>query len=134
MNFQKYLDTTYWFIQPPSVLTFFDKFTGYASAALALVGILFWIWARFMPTPVHKKLINKFANFAFTIGIFGLLWFGMRYEYTPIFSDRIWPLLIGLGGIVWFVIVAKYALTGFRRERTEWANQQVKEKYLPKKR
>jgi hypothetical protein len=64
----------------------------------------------------------------------GLVWFGFRYENTPIFSKRMWPGLIGLIGLVWLFFVVKYFVTEFSKDRAQYNNELIRNKYISKAR
>src|SRR5688572_16333325 len=134
MNFQELFDSFFWFQQPSIALSFWDHAAFYKSVGLVVLGVVLFGLRRFTQNPINKKLINKISNLAFTVGLFGLSWFGFRYENTPIFAKRMWAGLIALGALVWLVFLLKYWLIDYRREKSEHAAQVMREKYLPKKR
>ena len=134
MNFQEITDSFFWFQQPSINLSFWDHLAFYKSVGLVVIGLGLWALRRYTKHPINKKLLAKFSNFAFTVGIFGLSWFGLRYENTPIFAKRMWAGLIAIGALIWLAFILKYWLTSFRREKADYESQVVKEKYMPKKR
>lgn len=100
---------------------------------LFLLGIVFLIVKRFVNNPVTRKLLTKLVAKDLTMGLVGLFWAGMRYENTPIFAKRFWVGLILAVFVLWFGYILKYMFFGFRREKKEYADLQMRNKYMPGK-
>jgi uncharacterized membrane protein (DUF485 family) len=124
-------DINFWIRVPSLNLASEDLILGYLFAGLTLVAISCWITRMFIRHKVTKKLLNKIFTVLFTTGLIGLIWFGLRFEATPIFSTRYWAALIFLIGLIWFGFVAKYYILHYRRERSEYDDEALKKKYLP---
>lgn len=127
------LDPNFWFTQPSIVLSHTDLILGYISAGVAVLGVVLLVIGKFIGNVIHKKLFRKFGNLGLTMGLVGLFWFGLRYENTPIFEQRYWMGLVGLGSIVWLIFILKYLVFNFRPELVENAKEELRRKYLPKK-
>lgn len=125
-------DHFFWFLQPSSVLSHADKVFGYSSLGVLIAAIIFRVLASVDKNQVHQKLFLKLWHMACTIGIFGLFWFALRFENTPILAQRYWFGLIIIIGIIWFVYVLKYIIFEFPKEKQEFSRELVKSKYLPK--
>lgn len=125
-------ETYFWFIQPTSYLINYDRFFGYFFAGLTVAGLILWVLAWYGKHPVVKKILNRVKNLFITIGVIGLIWFGFRYENTPIFAKRMWPGILGIIGLIWFGFVARYLIFDFAKEKREHDAELLKSKYLPK--
>jgi len=128
----KIFDYFFWFIQPASILAHADKVFGYSSVGLLIVGVIFRVAAAMSTNKIDRKLFLKFWHLAVTLGISGLIWFGLRFENTPIFAERYWFGLIILIGLIWAAFVLKYLTFEYRAEKQEFARELVKNKYLPR--
>ena len=126
MTFDKF----FWLVQPSSVLNNFDNTVGYFSAALIALSVLTWLAARFVKHKVVKKALRKFFSLFLTTGLLGLLWFGLRYENTPIFGRRYWVIVLAALMVVWLAYVLRYLFTTFRAEKAEYDRQMINSRYL----
>ena len=122
----------FWSTQPALDLNKYDLFLGYLFAGLLALAILLWISQRFLRHPMVRKAFAKFQNLALTISFFGLVWFGFRYESTPVMARRLWAGLIVLAGIIWLLFILKYLAFDFWREKNQYEREQIKNKYLPR--
>ena len=127
----QFKDYYFWFAQPPTILTQTDKAIGYIFLGLVVLGIVLGFWGRFAKPGVNKKLLRKFFSVIFTTGVSGLIWFGLRFENTYIFSQRYWAAITVIIGLVWLVFVLKYLVFRYRKEKVEFDKELVKSKYLP---
>lgn len=126
----KLLDYYYWFSQPLTILQRSDQILGLFFAVCMVLAVIFFVVAKFIQNPINKKLVYKLANLSLTEGLIGLLWFGLRYENTPIFALRYWAGIIMLGGLVWLVFIFKYLAFNFRTELAEHNREQINKRYL----
>lgn len=124
----------FWFTFPTFTLISLDRVFMWIFVALVAIGIIAPVINLWNNDLLLQNIIKRFRNLGLTTGILGLLWFALRYEYTPLFSYRYWAGLIFLIGIVWLGFIIKYLIFDLKRDRKEIANKIVKEKYLPKKR
>lgn len=131
---QLFLDKFFWFSQPSTILTPEDKYLGYVFAGLLVLAILFRLSVIFSRNPVNKVLLKKFWHLTFSTGLSGLIWLGVRYENTPIFSQRYWAGLALAIGVVWLLFVLKYLVFDYFKQKSEYNREQIKNKYLPKAR
>ena len=84
-------------------------------------------WAR------YKKLIRRISNLLVTVGIlFGVALFFTQTE-TPVLGARWWWLVWLVTGMVWGVLIIKYAWRKLPREVEEQKARAQFEKYLPKR-
>lgn len=121
----------FWFSQPAESFGRFDWLMGYGFLGLLVLAVVFYLATLGVSSPLYKKLLKRFGNLSVTTSICGLLWFGFRYENTPIFALRYWAALAYLIGLVWLVFILKYLLLNFRSEKSEFEREQVKRKYIP---
>ena len=125
-------DYYFWFSQPSSFLSNFDKISGLTFAVLFALGLLLFGAKFLVQNTVTKKLVNRFFHLLTWIGLAGLIWFGFRYESTPFLGKRFWAGLIALVGIIWLGWVLYSLLFKYRSERKVFFEESVKQRYLPK--
>jgi hypothetical protein len=126
-------DYYFWFTQPPTAPTVHDLWAFYIFAGMVLAsGLLFALRFSIKHTIV-KQALRKFIILLLTVGIVGIIWYAFRFEGTPIFAKRIWAGLILLGGVIWIGFVLKYMLFRFNADKSEYDNNLLKSKYLPKR-
>lgn len=124
-------DSFFWFSQPSSFLNIFDYITGWISVGLVGLALLLWLANKFfVKHEIVKKLLRKFINLCLTIGLIGLLWFGIRYENSPFLAKRFWIALVILSAVVWLLFIVKYLLANFRKEKAEYDRIKLNEKYM----
>ena len=123
----------FWLSQPSSYLVNYDNYFKWFFLIVLGFGILFKVVSILNKNEVYRKLFTKFSNIGLTIGLTGLVWFGFRYENTPVFSYRYWAALIVLGLIVWKVFLLKYMIFQFPKEKAKFQKTQINLKYMPGK-
>jgi len=128
----KLFDYYFWFIQPSTVLSNSDNIFGYISLALLAAAIVFRLLISFNKNETNRKLFRKIWHLTLSLGISGLIWFGLRFENTPLFAERFWFGLIVIIGIIWGLFILKYLIFNFSSEKTEADREMLKSKYLPK--
>jgi hypothetical protein len=122
----------FWFAQPSSALNVYDRVLGYFFAGLVILGIVVWLVKKFaVRHPVVKNLLDRYVSAVIWIGIFGLIWFGFRYEAVPIFSKRMFAGLVILIGLVWLGFIKWYFVSKFFKDKREYDYGQVRNKYIP---
>lgn len=132
--FAKLYDYYFWFTQPATILSRADFVFGYLFLAVLLLAIILGVWARFIPHEVVKKLVKKFFLLTLNLGLVGLFWLAVRFENIPILAERFWAGLILILGLVWLLFIVKYLIFDFRPEKLAYEKEQVKNKYIPRKR
>lgn len=121
----------FWFTQPSSFLSPEDRMFFYVFVGIAVLAILFRVAARLVQHHINRKLLMRLWYLAFSVGLSGLIWYGMRYENTYIFARRYWAGLTLLVGIVWLLFIIKYLVFQYRGEKTDYEKELVRRKYLP---
>jgi hypothetical protein len=124
-------DKLFWFNQPGLLLNNYDHYFFWLFAGSTVLGVILKLLSRFTRHPVWSRLWDKFGGVGLSMGISGLIWFGIRYENVPIFADRYWAGLVVLILLIWLVFVFKYMITRFRTEKIEYDRQQVNSRYIP---
>ncbi|OGE79736.1 MAG: hypothetical protein A2660_01605 [Candidatus Doudnabacteria bacterium RIFCSPHIGHO2_01_FULL_45_18] len=129
--FKQLTDYFFWFAQPSSFLSQQDYQIGFLFLGLLGLAIAFRVAAFRSSHAVNRKLFSRFWNLMLTISLIGLLWFGMRYENTPIFAKRLWAGLTLAIGVIWLGFLIKYLLFNYGREKVDYEREQVKNRYIP---
>lgn len=132
--FNTLTDYFFWFAQPSTILDQADKYFLFFFIGLLGLGVVLGLVTRFAKNSVNKALFRRFFHLAVWTAIGGLVWFGIRYENTPIFARRYWAGITLLVGVVWLLFILKYLVFNFRHQKTEYDKEQIKKKYLPKTR
>lgn len=127
------LDRNLWFSQPSIILTQTDRYLGYFFAGCLILCILLKLGKRFTTHQVFAGLMDRFFYLLLTVGFSGLVWYGFRYENTPIFAARSWAGLCLAIGIVWLLFIVKYLIFNFRGEVKDYDHELIKNKYIPGK-
>jgi hypothetical protein len=127
-------ESYFWFTPPGTILSNFDYYFLWAFLALTVIGIVLKVVDRFINHAIYRKLISKKSNLSLTIGLIGLSWFGLRYENTPIFSNRYWVLVIAISLLVWLGFILKYYFTTYRTEKREFDRSVINNRYIPTRR
>jgi MFS family permease len=120
----------FWFTQPTFTLDKEDLWFGYFMAAFVLASFIIWVGSYFFKHPVVKKGLGRWRIFLLTNGLLGLVWFAVRYENAPIFARRYWGGFVILTVLVWVFFLLKYTLFKYRKEKFEFDQQALKNKYL----
>ena len=126
-------DYYFWFTQPPTTPTIQDQWVFYIFAGMILASILLFGLKFAIKHVIVKKALRKWINLLLTVGLIGIVWYAFRFEGTPIFAKRIWAALILLGGLIWAGFILKYMLFKFNSDKSEYDNNLLKSKYLPKR-
>jgi hypothetical protein len=98
-----------------------------------VIGIALKVFSGITKDTLMKKIYSRFAIISLFFGILSGLWVFLRQEETPIFSARVWPLLILLITLWWLYRVIRYVVKRVPEIRKQNAERMEKEKYLPKK-
>lgn len=107
-----------------------DKAFALAAVASIILAVVCKIWARMASNTVTKKLARRLVLLMSTVGITGIMWFGLRYQNVTVLGSHFVFLLIVLTGIIWFGYIVKYWWKNYTPERIAWEKEQVKLKYL----
>jgi hypothetical protein len=120
----------YWFGQALPGFHWADYiFMGYA-AFLIVLGIVLLVYRRSTKDRLKKDLIRRWYYFAFTIGILGLIWTGLRYELVRVLSTRFMIVLIYFIGDLWILWLLKYSFVDYKKNRQITDREEQKRKYM----
>ena len=112
-------------LQTVDKIFFFD-----AAGALLLAIILMALPYLKKLNSVNLSLVQRIRNLGFFYGIYGLLWSAFRYEGAVYLEWRLWIVIGALAAVIWLVKILIYLMHGYRRDLSEFKNQEVKQKYL----
>ncbi|GEM_PF-1962843 len=127
----KLFDYYFWLTQPSSFLARADYLFAYFFVGCLALGIILGFSKKALHNQITAKVIARFYHLLLTIGFCGLLWFGFRFENTPIFALRYWPAIILLIGLIWALFILKYLVFNYRSEVKMYKQELLKNKYLP---
>jgi cadmium resistance protein CadD (predicted permease) len=120
----------FWFSNPPSYLLSEDKIIIWVFAGMMALGIIFKIFQVASKHQANGRLWRRLSNPFIWIGILGGLWFLLRFELVPIFSQRWWPASLVLIFLIWFSLGIKYLFSGYRWEKKEIDRELERQRYL----
>lgn len=126
-------DYYFWTAAPSLTITSADKAFFWLFTAITALGIAAIIFSYVNSDKVADVAIRKFKNLTLSTGLSGLIWFGIRYENTPIFGSRYWAGLILLVGLIWLGFFLKYMVFDYKKGKAEYEREMLKNKYLPRK-
>lgn len=128
--FRSLTDYFFWFAQPSSSLNVWDRIFVYLFGLSLVAGLIVWVVNKFSSNKIVKKLFRRIVYLTISLGIAGVIWFGFRYENTPIFAKRFWVLVIIVLFAVWKLWILRYLIFDFSKEKHEFDQEQIKNKYL----
>lgn len=128
---EKYLTAQYWFGNPvPPAITLADKTVFWVSLVVFVVGFALVIYKTRVKDKGKKYLISRIYTLLLTIGLLGMIWFGLRDQLIKMFGVRIVPILIYLVGLWWAWMLWKYYKNVYLRDKYLAEQEQLKSKYL----
>jgi hypothetical protein len=128
---EKYLTMQYWFGNPiPPSVTLADQTIFGISLALTIAGFALMYYKVHVKDRPKKALLNRVYNLLLTVGIFGMLWFGLRYELIQMFGTRFVVGLIYLSGLVRAYFVWRYYKQVYLKEKYLSEQEQIKSRYM----
>lgn len=106
----------------------------YFSLGLLVLGLVAWLFKRRYKraNPLLAGFFARLVNLFTTVGILGVLWFGVRYEAVRWLGTHFAFLLILLVALVWLGFILKYRLLVYPKERQKAEKEAIKNKYLSK--
>ena len=129
----KFLTLNYYFNSVPDSDFHFTKLTLGIVAVFYILSIAIWIYRKkYSKNEVLRRILKKYPGTLFTVGTILLFLLLSRETGIPIISMRIWLLGFLLFVAIWFIKVA-VTFRGQYRMRSSQAKQDVKSKYLPRK-
>jgi uncharacterized membrane protein YdcZ (DUF606 family) len=82
---------------------------------------------------MHKQLKAWVFNYFLTLGIIGVLVSFFRSQSTPHIGTRFAMLVVVFTAIIWYFAIVGYTLAKMPREVKMAKNEEIYQKYLPKK-
>ena len=101
----KFFSSAYWFQVDYTGFFRFDKTVFIGSLVLLALGVAAAVYKKGIKNRLLKEYLSGWVAMFITIGIFGLIWYGLRYELIPIFATRFWALLIFVWGLIWTILL-----------------------------
>lgn len=130
-DFTKLWDKIYLLGPNPLAMSRSDwAFLYFACGGLLLGALAKTLAYKSPPGSPQKNLWNRFFHLFATTGVLMIFWAAMRFENIPWLGTHILVLGIILTGAVWFGFIARYYLTGFKKQKQAWDQDQIKRKYL----
>jgi hypothetical protein len=115
----------------PVMIENIDKMFGVAGAVMVILAAIFKMAAVFAPTPVDKRVRNRFFSMFLTIGLLELIWYGLRYQNVTVLGSHFTAMLIFAIGLVWLGFIIKDIWNNYKSEKQNWEKEQVRQRYLP---
>ncbi len=108
-----------------------DKILAAAFAAMLVLAAIFWTLALLQKkSPIVARLYRRFIGGLVIFGFFGGLWVALRFLFIPILGTRFAIAVVMAAFLFWLYFPLKYLFFKFSRERKQWAEQQLKNRYL----
>ena len=109
-----------------------EKLFLFLGGALVLLAIVFKIAAVLAPSPMDKKVRNKFYGLFLTVGLLELLWYLFRWQNARFLGTPFVAWLLILIGLAWLVFILVGFFKSYKSEKGNWEKEQARLKYLPK--
>lgn len=120
----------FWLEQPAVNLSLYDIMLFYFFVGFVILAIVL-AFSYFYKHPFVKGLLTRFRNVCLFLGVTGLLWFGFRYENTPIFARRFWALIIVIIALIWLGFIFKYLFLEYFEAKREYDWKEQNSRYMP---
>jgi hypothetical protein len=130
IKWREFITPSFWFQMNYLEMHQSDRLFGVAGLALIVLAIIAYIYARFVNNVFLTKVAKRIAKIFLTIGIFEVIWLGLRYEYVQALGTHIVALLILIVGLIWLYYPIKYLITHYKIDMAEAQRAASREKYL----
>jgi len=130
IDFRKLISSEYLVKIDPATLHPTDKILLIVGGTLVVLGLIFLFFRRFAHHQYSRRLWQRLATWALTIGLLEVLWFGLRYQQVIYLGSHLAAFIILLIGLLWLARILQYRLGRYRHQVTQWEKDQVKQKYL----
>ena len=100
------------------------------SVLLLVLSAILYVAKHTSKDKLRSGLLSLWFHVTFWIGLFSLLWAGLRYETVEYLSANIIDVAIFVIGIVWALFILKYEFTTYRRARALYDKELEKKKYM----
>jgi len=134
IDFGKIFSGPFWLNVNPGELS--DQFEKFFFAVLIVNYGLYFVsklWQKKLIASrefIKAKFCQKTANFFLTMAVSFTFIFFFRYEAIPFLGGRFWVLLWLIGGLAWFIYLARYYLVYVTSQLKELDKKQKFNKYL----
>lgn len=132
-GYRALLTIQYWFTlrpfpMPRSWIIGLDIFFG----LYIIAGIIFSVMSRRVDPQLSKRL-RRFSRVFWTLGLVGYGWILFSFEEAVFLGARFWFLFILASTAVWCAFILLDIKKNLARERSEQAERERFQKYLPKR-
>lgn len=107
-----------------------DKLFFVLSVALLVISILMALWMRSKKNSLKKNLLKRWRALFATIGVLGLIWSFLRYEYIVGMSSHFVVIMIYLIGLIWALAIFRYYRGKYKKQLADYEKEQQLKKYL----
>lgn len=128
--FNKFFSYNYWFVYQTTPFSRSDKYFFAGSIILFFAAFFLQIISAYGKNFLRRDFIRRWAILCWTIGIFALIWSGLRQQLIRTLSARIVVACIYLAGLVWAVWLVRYYFKTYKAQKAEYEKEQLKRKYL----
>lgn len=132
MEFGNLFTFSYWFSQPLPAEKEAYWIWVLILLAITAVGFGCLIYKNYIKDKGLSLVLEKASNLGLTIGVIGIMLFFFRQQNIFFLGWRFWFLLWFVGLIIWKARIVRFFLKRVPEIRSEQADRERKEKYLPK--
>jgi hypothetical protein len=98
--------------------------------AFLVLALVFRVLKALSPNVVLQRLYRRLFSGLLTCALVGGLWVGLRFWLVPYLGSRIVAGLILVGFLIWLGFILHYLFTRLGKEKAEWEQRQVRDRYL----
>ncbi len=107
-----------------------DKLFFILSSVLFVASILMFFWMRTKKDSIKKNMQKRWRALFGTIGVLGLIWSFLRYEYIVGISSHMVVIILYFIALVWALVILKYYIGKYKQQLAEHEKQQQLKKYM----
>lgn len=107
-----------------------DKLFFVLSVLLLVLAVIMTVVFRGKKNSLKKNLQKRWRALFATIGVLGLIWSFLRYEYIVGMSSHVVVIVIYFLALIWALAILKYYMGKYKKQLAEYEKEQQLKKYL----
>ncbi len=107
-----------------------DKLFFVLSVLLLVLAVIMTVVFRGKKNSLKKNLQKRWRALFATIGVLGLIWSFLRYEYIVGMSSHVVVIAIYFLALIWALAILKYYMGKYKKQLAEYEKEQQLKKYL----